>query len=364
MSTRASTRRKRALADSDEEVIVDDIHYRTTQNAQLVARFAGSLASRAQAARAQPQPDPKRARRSRSPSVVFIGIRRVAPAPFNDGAADLVIKTAAETEFMVYRSILAAASPVLANRIATAAERAAAEAPQAAPGSRLQIDLPESDFVLETLLRFIYPIPDPVLPDLDDIADVYDAAANRYSVACAVSALKTALASPRFLDVEPVRIYALAKRFGIDDLASIATRATLRQPAEWADYEEFQNMSAQDYHALLSTHRRIARDAVACLSSDAVLRTAATALFRGAPYRGKCPEDQQCWFTKFKECGQKVLLETPTSDRVCSPGFVAQLATEVQCERCRDVFLRSLLPGSYVEKLKAAIDALPAKYGL
>ncbi|KAH9887347.1 hypothetical protein C8Q73DRAFT_713695 [Cubamyces lactineus] len=363
MSARASTRRKRTLQDSDEEIIFDDIvHTKMQASPSQSARVAA--ADRAQAARAAASgPDPKRARRSRSPSVVFIGIRRVAPAPFNDGAADLVIKSAAETEFMVYRSILAAASPVLADRITAAAERAAAEAQQTAPGSRLQIDLPESDFVLETLLRFIYPVPDPVLLDLDDIADVYNAAANKYSVACATFALTTALGSPRFLDAEPVRVYALAKRFGIDDLARIATLAALRHPAEWTDYEEFQNMSAQDYHSLLSTHRRIARDAVACLSSDAILHSSFTSLYPGVPYRGKLPSDQ-CWYTKFKECGQKVLLEAPTSDRVCSPGFVVQMATEIQCERCRYIFLRALLPGSYVEKLKAAIDALPAKYGL
>ncbi|KAI0327607.1 hypothetical protein GY45DRAFT_1373021 [Cubamyces sp. BRFM 1775] len=119
MSTRASTRRKRTLIDLEDDIIVGDVV--PAQNAQPVRVVAAPQAASA-------GPDPKRARRSRSPSIVFVGIRRVAPAPFNDEAADLLIKSAADTEFMVYRSILAAASPALASRITAAAERAAAEA--------------------------------------------------------------------------------------------------------------------------------------------------------------------------------------------------------------------------------------------
>ena len=103
-------------------------------------------------------------------------MRKMGPVPFNSPNADLTIRTSTDTTFMVHRAILAAASPVLAAKIASAATEATEQGGKsAAQGSQAhcEIALPESDFVVETLLRFIYPLPDPVLLDLDDIVDVY-----------------------------------------------------------------------------------------------------------------------------------------------------------------------------------------------
>ncbi|CDO76671.1 hypothetical protein BN946_scf184305.g3 [Trametes cinnabarina] len=312
---------------------------------------------------------PKRPRLSparRSASLVCLGLRKVSPPPFNAPDADLVIRTSADTTFMVHKVIVAAASPVLAAKIASAAVHVAHPdnpAVDAATAS-LEIALPESEFVLETLLRYIYPLPEPVLLDLDDIAAVYDAAANRYSFACATSALQRALSSPRFLDAEPVRIYALAKRFGLEDLARTALRDTLRHPAVWPDYDEFTEMPASHYRTPLAAHRAIRRDAVECLRSLDLTEKALPHTARTLPVALRCNRGFKCWWEEYKERACPLLLEIPTSDRVCDAAFVAELADDVGCLDCRHALLVSLRPGAYVQQLKEVIDALPTKHGV
>ncbi|KAI0360277.1 hypothetical protein OH77DRAFT_1585914 [Trametes cingulata] len=307
-------------------------------------------------------PDAKRARRSRSrsPSIVYLGQRRVAPPPFNADDADLVIRTQANTSFRVHRALLALASPTELAPMINRAEAALAAAAGLDPDPFILL-LPESDFVIETLLRFIYPVPDPVLHDLDDVAAVYHAA-QTYAVPCALQALQHALAAPRFLDAEPVRVYALAHRFRLDDLARTATRAALRLPAEWPAYEEFDAMPAQHYHALLTAHRRAARLAAECVASRE-LQPAAFAAHRKVPAAGarnlKCVKGPGvCWLLAYKKRAAPLLLEVPTSEKVCSPAFVAGLAESVECQLCREALLHVFEPNGYVEQLRKAIDAI------
>ncbi|KAI9061546.1 hypothetical protein FKP32DRAFT_1594348 [Trametes sanguinea] len=322
------------------------------------------------------EPSAKRPRRGREedlppldsyPDIVFLGMRKMGPAPFNSPDADLTIRTSTDTTFMVNRAILAAASPVLAAKIASAVTEATEQDKSAAQGSQAhcEIALPESDFVVETLLRFIYPLSDPFLLDLDDIVDVYVAATERYSIAYATSALQHALSSTRFLDQDPVRVYAIAKRFGLDDLAKDATRAALKHPTDWPNYDEFQNMSADHYHSLLTTHRRIARDAVACVTNSILLQSARPSIIANmSRHANMCNKSFVCWWDKYVERAKPVLLATPTSDKVCSPAFVAGLLDSIACQSCREALLVTLLPNGYVQQLKKALDALPAKYGL
>ncbi|OSD02539.1 hypothetical protein PYCCODRAFT_1467596 [Trametes coccinea BRFM310] len=302
------------------------------------------------------------------PEIVFVGMRRMGPAPFNSPHADLTIRTLTDTTFMVHRSILAAASPVLAAKIASVAKNSTARQDTVVGqdfSELCEIALPESDFVVETLLRFIYPLPDPVLLDLDDLVDVYVAATERYSIAYATAALQRALSSPRFLDQDPVRVYAIAQRFALEELAKDATRSALKHPSDWPNYEEFRNMSADHYHSLLTTHRRIAREAAVCVASPFLFQRARPVMLANMSSRASvCSKSFTCWWEKYVERAKPVLLDTPTSDKVCSPAFVAGLATHIACQSCREALLTTVLPNGYIQLVKEALDALPAQHGL
>ncbi|GBE89286.1 hypothetical protein SCP_1502940 [Sparassis crispa] len=89
-------------------------------------------------------------------------------------------------------------------------------------------------------------------------------------------ALRRMLAAPRFLAHEPVRVYAVALRYGLEDLAREAAAHALRFPVDWPNYEEFKDVSEYDYHMLLSLHRERARGAVACLAHPSVLTSLGT----------------------------------------------------------------------------------------
>ncbi|OBZ77386.1 hypothetical protein A0H81_02746 [Grifola frondosa] len=189
----------------------------------------------------------------------------------------------------------------------------------------VEIELEESDVVLETILRFTYPLPEPVLLDLDDVCDAYQAA-TKYQLLKAMQALRRTFLAPRFVDSEPVRVYAIAKRFDMEEVAEIAAKQAMKFPPIWPDCEEFKDMSAQDYHALISMHRARGRAASACLDDPQlkeILRECSS-----------CANSRRFWWKRYVEKARPMLMEAPTSDIICRAGFVAEMVDAVPCRYC------------------------------
>ncbi|KAI0699041.1 hypothetical protein C8T65DRAFT_660180 [Cerioporus squamosus] len=105
---------------------------------------------------------------------------------------------------------------------------------------------PESDFVLEVLLRFIH-FEEPVLLDLDDIVDVLEAA-TKYEIHIAIQGLTKAL--PRFLDKDPLRVFSVGRRVFLADPSCVFKRASsTTQSSTAAEYPSPPSPSLKTHHA-------------------------------------------------------------------------------------------------------------------
>ncbi|KAK7685109.1 hypothetical protein QCA50_011948 [Cerrena zonata] len=186
--------------------------------------------------------------RERSPSIEFIGMRRVAPAPFNNPDAGFSIRTnQTNTIFYVPIALLVSASTFF-NHLRTSEE----------------FVVPESDATMETILRFVCPVDDPVLQDMDDVSDVLTASL-KYNIPYVTTKIRQILVSPRFMSEEPVRVYAIARRYGLNEEANIAARHSLRFPMNWPAYEEFEHISGKMYHELVALHQNTSRTLIRML---------------------------------------------------------------------------------------------------
>ncbi|RPD72645.1 hypothetical protein L226DRAFT_614789 [Lentinus tigrinus ALCF2SS1-7] len=264
--------------------------------------------------------------RDRSPSIVFLYVRKSAPPPFNADDADLILHTSAGTPFKVTRSTIRNASSVLDELISRNREVHRRSNNGRYPKC-VELTIPESDFVLEALLRFVY-FDTPVLFDLDDIIDVLKAA-TKYKICVAIDGLANNLRMPDFLVKDP-----------------------LRWPPATHDPE---SLRWQELHNAVKYRRKISFDAVSLIEDPARLSTLPWDRVPG----GKPPCGGACWWPLYADRARPVLHEAPLSDVVCSASFVASVGMELKCVDCRERLLCILLPNGYIEQLKRDIDALP-----
>lgn len=166
---------------------------------------------------------------------------------FDAEDADFVLRSADSVEFRVHRCILSIASPVFQDMLGI---------PQPHdPTHKLpHADLPEATITLDVLLRYIYPIPSPKIEDFVTLSNVL-ASAEKYAAEGVISRLRTILVSPRFLDLNPLRVYAIACRWSFLIEAQLASGYTvyvnLVKLGEECT-EDMKYMSGLDYHRLLA----------------------------------------------------------------------------------------------------------------
>ncbi|GJE98360.1 BTB domain-containing protein [Phanerochaete sordida] len=270
----------------------------------------------------------------RSPSLEYVAHFRTGPPPFNT-PADFIIRTPQGTDWHVSAALLSYASPFFRDLVREPTSST----------TRFVLEIPESDAVLEALLRFAYPGPDPVLHDLDDVTEAY-AAAQKYQLGATVQALERAMLAPRFTASEPLRVYAVARRLGLEDIADAAAFSACKTPpAAWPFCEELAQISAAQYHELLVYHRRRGALAVQALQTHDL----------GAP----CARCGKPWAKKYRSKAGKVLLEAPADVRVFEVEFVAKLARDISCKECSYSMLQALRPDGSLSKLKAVVERLP-----
>ena len=86
----------------------------------------------------------------------------------------------------------------------------------------------EPSVVLADLLRIMMPTNEQ-LPPLDDLEHVFQLllAAEKYEMTGAISLLRLAMSAPPLLNSAPIRVYSLACRYGMLDLAQLASSKTI-----------------------------------------------------------------------------------------------------------------------------------------
>ncbi|KAI0737701.1 hypothetical protein C8Q80DRAFT_1222748 [Daedaleopsis nitida] len=240
-------------------------------------------------------------------------------------------------DFRVHRCVLSAASSFF---------EAMLSLPQPSTESRDTLPIipfTETAAVLEILLRYVYPVSDPVIGTLDESVPALEAA-RKYDVTVAIDGLRRRLVAPEFLTASPLRVYAIASRYELEDEARTASHATLDVGLhDLPLHADLKGMSGYAYHQLLLLHERRARSALALLKLPADV---ACMLCNG---RHGAVDGPPKWWGVYRERAAEELRVRPTA-RV-------QAARGAGCERCAGSILASYW---FFEDLRRDIDALPA----
>jgi hypothetical protein len=143
----------------------------------------------------------------------------VAPYNFEAADADTILRPSDGKELCVHKVILSLASPVFQGMF---------NLPQPTGFSPKipKIDVSESSDILQPLIQYLYPCSPPEISDISMWAALY-AIADKYSVGPVMDLLRGMLI-PRFLEISPLRVYALASCWGFEEEAKAASRGTLR----------------------------------------------------------------------------------------------------------------------------------------
>lgn len=267
---------------------------------------------------------------------------------FQAADADIVLRSVDNIGFRVYKCILAEASPFFRDLFTL---------PQPSPSSKGggEVDIPVVDVsedaeVLDALLRLVYPGTDPKLDTLDAISQAL-AVAMKYEAVRPIETLRRLLVTPSFLEVAPLRIFAIACRFDLDEEARIASRYTLRTnilDSELSD--DLKYITAYQYHRLLNLHRRRAQAALKVLQlEDDVKCMQCSASHYGAVSPPR-------WWTDFERRAREELSVRPTSEVIFSMEFLSKSAN-TGCQRCPGSILDSY---AFLQRLKQSIDDLPS----
>ncbi|KAI1794504.1 hypothetical protein LXA43DRAFT_107872 [Ganoderma leucocontextum] len=136
--------------------------------------------------------------------------RRAAP-PFDTVDADIIVRSSDRIDFFVHSIILSMGS---------AFSRVAFQLQDALPSL---VHVAEDSDTLGTFLRILYPLVDPEVNSLSHLRNVL-AAGVKYDAPIVVASMRKALVGPRFLEADPVRVFAIACFCQLEEEARVAAR--------------------------------------------------------------------------------------------------------------------------------------------
>lgn len=262
-------------------------------------------------------------------------------------ASDVILESNDGVKFYAHKCILAAASPFFEHMFALPQPLTKLSSNEDHP----VIPVSELSSNIGALLQFIYPEPDPELESLDDLDDLL-ASSSKYDFMGVIAALRKELVSPRFLEENPLRVYAIATRFDLEYEAKIASRHTLScNVLDCPLSEDLKFISAHAYHRLLVLHRTRAEAAQRLLKiKDDVKCMQCTSMYYGNFVPPK-------WWKVFERCAREELAQRPTTDVIFSLPFLARVSQECECTRCSGSILDN---HEFLSDLKQRIDGLPS----
>ncbi|KAJ3531736.1 hypothetical protein NM688_g7533 [Phlebia brevispora] len=180
--------------------------------------------------------------------------------PFTWSDADVVLRSSDSMDFRVHKLILSLASPVFATMFSIP-QPITSRADTDLVGHELpSVDMSEDAETLEAVLRECYPsLGSKTYKNLASVKKVL-AVAEKYEITGLMDKMEPILLQSRFLDVEPLRVYAIAHRYRLLNAIKAAAKSSLLQPSvEDRCPREFDDMSATAYHQLLVYRQRCTR---------------------------------------------------------------------------------------------------------
>lgn len=191
-----------------------------------------------------------------------------ASPPFDHPKADIILRSSDRVDFRVFKLFLALASPLFETMFELPQPAAVGTSDDTKDGLPV-ISMQENSKILDTFLRFCYPstlAEDPSLDNLIDIKAIIGVA-KKYSLDLIERRVCQALASPKVLEAEPLRCFAIARNARLTDETIIAARYTLRQPLIPTCLPEIDMITASDLLALLTYHKKCSVAAASLLAN-------------------------------------------------------------------------------------------------
>ncbi|KAG8907530.1 hypothetical protein FRC01_007648 [Tulasnella sp. 417] len=150
--------------------------------------------------------------------------RPIIPKPPYDlsSSGDCILCSSDGVQFKVYRNILSLASTVFADMFSMP------QGPTTSEGNISDaIQLTEDSHVLQTLLTLLYPVEPPIIDSYDIAADLI-VACDKYGINVMLLKphLDQSLQHNKGLEMDPLGVYAIAWRLGLEEDAKNASRYT------------------------------------------------------------------------------------------------------------------------------------------
>lgn len=153
-----------------------------------------------------------------------------AGAPFDEPNADVILRTSDNVDFRVFKAFLSFSSPFFRSMfdLPQVPEKIGDDETET-KGGLPTIPVSEHSIVLRRLLLFCFPLDVEVYDDMEDIQSLLEVSI-KYNVERAEKKAKEWLMLPRFVEAEPVRVFAIACRHGLREEALAAARFAWTRP--------------------------------------------------------------------------------------------------------------------------------------
>ncbi|TRM57910.1 hypothetical protein BD626DRAFT_574057 [Schizophyllum amplum] len=194
---------------------------------------------------------------------------RLATAPFDDEAADIILRSSDGVDFRVHKVLLSLVSSFFRDMFALPhVGRALSDDSDRGQDKegRPVVEVEEDSANLEKLLRCCDPRCTPhALDSWDDVSAIMNLAI-KYDAPCVSRHVGECLHGSSFVAETPLQVYALAVRIGNRKLAQMAAAEASRAGiANWEYCKELGNIPASAYHHLVAYHIARAQAAVKVL---------------------------------------------------------------------------------------------------
>ena len=152
-------------------------------------------------------------------------------------------------DFRVHKLVLSLASPVFRDKFSVPQPKSRGEA------DITVVDVTDPPRALELILRLIYPSPPPDIESLDLLVEAL-VIADKYLIEGARAGLRVRLTN--FTNEAPLRVYAIASRFGFDKEAEAASSltTTIHLPALAELPDDLKHIPTPVYHKLIVLHAK------------------------------------------------------------------------------------------------------------
>lgn len=179
-----------------------------------------------------------------------------AGTPFNDPDADVILRSADNVDFRVFKVLMSLASPFFKTMFGLPQTQKEDNCDEMKDGLPV-VQVTEESKTLEMLLSMCYPmaiVDPPTLEMLEDVCVLLDAAI-KYNLERVEKRVRGYLVEPRFLEIDPVRVYAIACHYRLEAEAKLAAKATVFKPLWKRPYgAELELITGAQLHLLLQYH--------------------------------------------------------------------------------------------------------------